>query len=80
MRAAGRADAVAKSLINDYGIAQDRITYNDFAGRIELCFEYKFISHEAFSPVRLAFLLTKCLTLREHIIYNFIWEQSRVAP
>ena len=25
--AAGRADAVVKSLVNDYGISQDRITY-----------------------------------------------------
>lgn len=33
--AAGRADAVVKSLINDYGIAQDRITYDSKGSRVQ---------------------------------------------
>ena len=33
--AAGRADAVVKSLVNDYGIAQDRITYDSKGSRVQ---------------------------------------------
>ena len=33
--AAGRADVVVKSLINDYGIAQDRITYDSKGSRVQ---------------------------------------------
>ena len=33
--AAGRADTVVKSLINDYGIAQDRITYDSKGSRVQ---------------------------------------------
>ena len=33
--AAGRADAVVKSLVNDYGISQDRITYDSKGSRVQ---------------------------------------------
>ena len=33
--AAGRADAVVKSLVNDYGIAQSRITYDSKGSRVQ---------------------------------------------
>ena len=33
--AAGRADAVVKSLVNEYGIAQDRITYDSKGSRVQ---------------------------------------------
>ena len=33
--AAGRADSVVKSLMNDYGIAQDRITYDSKGSRVQ---------------------------------------------
>ena len=33
--AAGRADVVVKSLVNDYGIAQDRITYDSKGSRVQ---------------------------------------------
>ena len=33
--AAGRADSVVKSLVNDYGIAQDRITYDSKGSRVQ---------------------------------------------
>ena len=33
--AAGRADTVVKSLVNDYGIAQDRITYDSKGSRVQ---------------------------------------------
>jgi len=33
--AAARADAVVKSLVNDYGIAQDRISYDSKGSRVQ---------------------------------------------
>ena len=33
--AAGRADAVVKSLVNDYGLSQDRITYDSKGSRVQ---------------------------------------------
>ena len=33
--AAGRADSVVKSLVNDYGISQDRITYDSKGSRVQ---------------------------------------------